>query len=68
VSLWSVRNFIVEAERWVDVRDWARAKFQDDSIEVVACESGSPHFTLRWVGHDAGARPNMHLEVIEHHQ
>lgn len=72
MSLWIVRTYapnhgsglIVEAERWVDVRDWARTRFGCEVDPVPSL--GTPDVTLRWVGHDAGAYPNRRLEVVEH--
>jgi hypothetical protein len=65
--LWSVRTLIVAAERWVDVRDWARVKF-GDGTEVTPVNKPyhpdlKPDVELVWVGSDAGAHPDKRLEV-----
>jgi hypothetical protein len=69
MTLWSVRTLIISAERWVDVRDWARLRFDKDP-EIVALQRPYsadmyPDVELVWVGSDAGARPNKRLEVRE---
>jgi hypothetical protein len=67
MTLWAVRTLIVAAERWVDVRDWARVRFGKDE-EIIAVQRPykpdlKPDVELVWVGSDAGARPNRRLEV-----
>jgi hypothetical protein len=67
MTLWSVRTLIVAAERWVDVRDWARVKYGKDPEIIPLNRPYSadmyPDIELVWVGSDAGARPNKRLEV-----
>jgi hypothetical protein len=68
--LWAVRTLIVSAERWVDVRDWARIRFGEET-EVIAVNRPyhpnlKPDVELVWVGSDAGAHPDKRLEVVEH--
>jgi hypothetical protein len=70
MTLWAVRTLIVAADRWVDVRDWARVKF-GDGTEVIAVNRPykpdlKPDVELVWVGSDAGAHPDKRLEVVTH--
>ena len=67
MTLWAVHTLIIAADRWVDVRDWARVKFRDGT-EVIAVRKPYhpdlvPDVTLQWVGSDAGAHPNRRLTI-----
>lgn len=53
---------VVAAERWFDVRQWARTQYPDhQSVEAVIGKPTAVHFEIRWTGRP----PNQKMEVID---